>query len=119
MPGVSPLVDPLRLQRLRTDFGGDISAPNRFVNDFLDLWQTRESRLRAALASSDLEDADVVLLSIRSSCQMLGAVLLENTAGRLHAALKNEDLPGCQQQLTWLSEVGADTCLALTHHIAR
>ncbi|WP_092340312.1 Hpt domain-containing protein [Cryobacterium flavum] len=115
---MSPLVDPASLQRLRRDLGGDEAVQNRFVNDFLALWHSRESRLRTALASADLEEADVVLLSIRSSSRMLGAVRLENTAGRLQSTLKNRDLSGCRQQLPVLAEVGADTCLALSRHLA-
>lgn len=118
MPGVSPLVDPAPLQRLRHDLGGDVTVQNRFVTDFLSLWNSRERRLGTALASADLEDAGVVLLSIRSSSRMLGAVRLENTAGRLQSTLKNGDLSGCRQQLPVLAEVGADTCLALSRHIA-
>ncbi|TFD72490.1 hypothetical protein [Cryobacterium sp. Hb1] len=116
---MSPLVDPAPLQRLRSDLGGDTMAQNRFVNDFLALWHTRELRLHTALASADLDDAHIVLLSIRSSSQMIGAVRLENTAGRLHSTLHDRDLPGCQRQMPRLSEVGVDTCLALSRHIAR
>jgi hypothetical protein len=118
MPGVSPLVDPAPLQRLRHDLGGDVTVQNRFVTDFLSLWNFRELRLSTALASADFEDADVVLLSIRSSSRMLGAVRLENAAGRLHASLESLDLTGCRHQLPHLSEVGLDTCLALSRHIA-
>ena len=119
MPDVSPLVDPASLQRLRRDLGGDIAVQDRFVNDFLNLWHHRELRLHTALASADLVAADIVLLSIRSSSHMLGAVRLEDTAGRLHSTLKDQDLTGCRQQLPLLAEVGADTCLALSRHIAR
>ena len=119
MPGMSSLVDPATLQRLRSDLGGDAAIQNRFVNDFLDLWHNRELRLCTALATADLEDADIVLLSIRSSSQMLGAVRLENTAGLLHRTLKNQDLPGCRQQLPLLTAVATDTCLALSRYIAR
>ncbi|TFD61519.1 hypothetical protein E3T39_05570 [Cryobacterium suzukii] len=116
---MSPLVDPGTLQRLRSDLGGDVAVENRFVKDFLALWHKRELRLRTALASADLEDAEIVLLSIRSSSTMLGAVRLENTAGHLHRTLKAQDLPGCRQQLPLLSVVAADTCLALSRYIAR
>ncbi|MDJ0376928.1 Hpt domain-containing protein [Cryobacterium sp. PH31-L1] len=115
---MSPLVDPAPLQRLRHDLGGDVTVQNRFVTDFLFLWNLRELRLQTALASADLEDADIVLLSIRSSSRMLGAVRLENAAGRLHSTLKSKDLAGCRQQLPHLSEVGLDTCLALSRHIS-
>lgn len=116
---MTPLVDPSLLQRMRLDFGGDETTPHRFVTDFLALWNDRELRLRTALASDDLEEAHVVLLSIRSSSQMLGAIRLEITASRLHAAVKDRDLGGYQQHLTGLSAIAADTCLELTRHIRR
>ena len=112
------LVDPAPLQRLCSDLGGDETVQNRFVNDFLALWHTRETRLETALALADLDDADIVLLSIRSSSRMLGAKRLENTAGRLHSTVKNRDLPSCRQQLPGLSEVGTETCWALSQYIA-
>ena len=115
---MSPLVDPAQLQRLRSDLGGDATVQHRFVHDFLALRQPRELRLSAALAVADLEDAEVVLLSIRSSSQMLGAVRLHHTAGRLQRTLKSQDLPSCRAQLAHLSVVGVDTCRALSRHIA-
>jgi hypothetical protein len=50
---------------------------------------------------------------------MLGAVRLEQAAVRVQSALKNNDLSGCTQQLPGLSEVGTETCLALSRHIIR
>ena len=118
MNDLDSLVDPAPLRRLRSDFGGDETVQNRFVNDFVALWQTRENRLETALAVADLDDADIVLLSIRSSSHMLGAVRLEKIAGRLHNTVKNRDLPGCRQQLPGLCEVGTETCWALSQSIA-
>ncbi|MDJ0338421.1 hypothetical protein [Cryobacterium sp. PH31-O1] len=116
---MSALVDPAPLQRLSSDLGGDVAVQHRFVNDFLALWHTRELRLRTAIAAADLEDADIVLLSIRSSSKMLGAVRLDHTASQLHSTVKDKDLSGCRRQLPHLSEVGVDTCMALSRHIKR
>ncbi|WP_104083249.1 hypothetical protein [Cryobacterium sp. Y11] len=116
---MSPLVDPAPLHILFSQLGGDRAVCNRFVNDFIALWQARTQRLRAALATADVDEADVVLLSICASSNMLGAVRLERTAFAVHSALKNNDLSGCALQLPGLSEVGNDTCLALSQHIAR
>jgi hypothetical protein len=119
MPGINPLVDSALLLRQHGDLGGDEGPRNRFVNAFLALWHDRERRLRAALASADIEEANIVLLSIRSSTRALETVLLECTASRLHSSLKSRDLHGCRQQVPGLSAVGADTCLALSRHNAR
>ncbi|WP_382307746.1 hypothetical protein [Herbiconiux sp. UC225_62] len=95
---------------------GSIGDENsgRFVLDFINLWETRSQRLMNALSSHDFEEADVVLLSIRSSSTMLGAWPLEAIAGMVHAAVKNADLPGSLSHLPRLREVGAVTCTELS-----
>jgi hypothetical protein len=117
MSGLSPLIDPLPLRLLCSQLGGDTVVRNRFVTDFVALWTSRQQHLGSALAVADLTEADVVLLSIRSSSHMLGAVHLDYTAGLLRGALNDNDLSGCRQQLPRLSAVGVDTCLALSAHI--
>lgn len=116
---MSPLVDPAPLHLLFSQLGGDRAIHNRFVNDFIALWRARAQRLSTALAAADVDEADVVLLSIRSSSNMLGAVRLEQTAVQVYSALKNNDLSGCAEQLPRLSAVGTETCLALSQHIIR
>jgi len=91
---------------------GDESR-GRFVLDFINLWETRSQRLMNALSSHDFDDADVVLLSIRSSSTMLGAWSLEAIAGMVHAAVKRGDLPGSVSHLARLREVGEQTCQEL------
>jgi hypothetical protein len=85
----------------------------RFVLDFINLWETRSQRLMNALTRRDFDDADVVLLSIRSSSTMLGAWPLEAIAGMVHAAVKKADLAGSLSHLGRLREVGAQTCREL------
>ena len=89
----------------------------RFIHDFITLWETRSQRLMKALGSRDFEDADVVCLSIRSSSTMLGAWTLEAIAGMVHAAVKQEDLPGCMTHLARLHEVGQHTCRELVSYV--
>jgi hypothetical protein len=90
----------------------------RFVHDFINLWETRSQRLMKALGIRDFEDADVVLLSIRSSSTMLGAWPLEAIAGMVHSAVKAEDLAGSMRHLGRLHEVGAATCRELSTMLA-
>ena len=85
----------------------------RFVLDFINLWETRSQRLMNALGNHDVGDADVVLLSIRSSSTMLGAWPLEAIAGMVHAAVKKADLGASLGHLARLREVGAETCREL------
>ncbi len=83
------------------------------MHDFINLWETRSQRLMKALGSEDYEDADVVLLSIRSSSTMLGAWPLEAIAGMVHSAVKDADLTRSMSHLARLHEVGANTCREL------
>ncbi len=85
----------------------------RFVLDFINLWETRSQRLMNALDAGDFEDADVVLLSIRSSSTMLGAWPLEAIAGMVHSAVKAHDIAESLRHLPRLQEVGAQTCREL------
>ncbi|WP_066039335.1 hypothetical protein [Herbiconiux solani] len=92
---------------------GDDEGRGRFVHDFINLWETRSQRLMKALGNHDFEDADVVLLSIRSSSTMLGAWPLEAIAGMVHSAVKAFDLQGSLVHLARLQEVGTNTCREL------
>ncbi|MFB2555356.1 hypothetical protein [Herbiconiux liangxiaofengii] len=91
----------------------DDDRRGHFVHDFISMWETRSQRLMKALGDHDFEDADVVLLSIRSSSTMLGAWPLEAIAGMIHAAVKGFDLQGSLRHLARLNEVGGATCREL------
>jgi len=108
----------LDLRSLSARLGGDTALQQRFVADFVRLWEVRALRLQTALGIRDLEDADVVLLSIRSSSRMVGAVVLESVAVRIHDLLKEEDVAGCERQLEYLNEVGVHTCRELSEHFS-
>jgi len=97
---------------------GDATS-GRFVLDFINLWETRSQRLMNALTRHDFDEADVVLLSIRSSSIMLGALTLEAIAGMVHAAVKRADLAGSLGHLARLREVGAQTCRELLALVQR
>ena len=107
------------LETLLTQVGGDTSLRHRFLRDFVALWPSRAERLAESLARPDLEEAHVVLLSIRSTSTMVGAVVLESTAALVHSALALKDLPGCFRHLPRLIEVGEATCAELAVLAAR
>ena len=92
---------------------GDDDRRGRFVHDFISMWETRSQRLMKALGDRDFDDADVVLLSIRSSSTMLGAWSLEAIAGMVHSAVKGFDLQGSLRHLPRLQAVGEATCREL------
>jgi hypothetical protein len=106
-------VDPDALVSLLNAVGDD-DRRGRFVHDFISLWETRSQRLMKAMGQHDYEDADVVLLSIRSSSTMLGAWPLEAIGGMMHTQIKNFDIPGAMVHLARLHEVGSATCRELT-----
>jgi hypothetical protein len=106
-------VDRATLGELLASLGGDALVLARFARDFVTLWGSRSERLATALAQADASEAHVVLLSIRSTSVMLGAVRLEAVAAGVHESLRCGDFNGCRQQLTELTEVGAGTCSEL------
>ncbi|AXH35185.1 hypothetical protein DVJ78_07010 [Humibacter sp. BT305] len=105
------------LRSLLNTIATDGPARERFIHDFINLWETRSQRLMKALGSRDFEDADVVCLSIRSSSTMLGAWTLEAIAGMVHTAVKQQDIAGCMSHLARLHEVGQHTCAELVAYV--
>ena len=101
------------LETLLNQVGGDTSLRHRFLRDFVALWPSRAVRLAESLARRVLDVAHVVLLSIRSTSTMVGAVVLEATAALVHTALARNDVPGCLRHLPRLIEVGEATCAEL------
>jgi hypothetical protein len=114
---VGKYVESSTLRSFLNTIATDGPTRERFIHDFINLWEIRSQRLMKALGSRDFEDADVVCLSIRSSSTMLGAWTLEAIAGMVHTAVKQEDLPGCMSHLARLHEVGQHTCRELLTYV--
>jgi hypothetical protein len=106
-------IDPRALATLSADLTGDGASVHRFIRDFLGLWQARVDRLKSALACEALDALHVVLLSIRTSASMLGAVLLEASAALMLGAVQRADLAACSAQLSHLIQSGQEACRAL------
>jgi hypothetical protein len=115
---MSRLIDDTSLATLLGSLGHDQAAVARFVRDFVSLWDTRVQRLTDALELPDPEEIHVVLLSIRSSSQMIGAHMLEATAGLMHSALARQDIDGARQHLGRLIQVGQETSQELSERFA-
>jgi HPt (histidine-containing phosphotransfer) domain-containing protein len=107
---VSAHIEATALRALLSQVGGDNELQRRFVHDFVHLWRSRSQRLETALAFPDAEEAHVVLLSIRSSSTMVGAVIVEATAAMMHDALRDGDLVGSARHIPRLNEVGEKAC---------
>ena len=109
---MSAHIEALALRNLLTQMGGDQNMQRRFVHDFVHLWHSRSQRLAVALTQRfpDAEEAHVVLLSIRSSSTMVGAVTVAATAAMMHDALRDGDIEGTVSHITRLNEVGELAC---------
>jgi HPt (histidine-containing phosphotransfer) domain-containing protein len=109
---LSSHIEATALRALLSQVGGNHELQRRFVHDFVHLWSSRTERLQKALASPfpDAEEAHVVLLAIRSSSTMVGAVTVEATAAMMHDALRDGDIPGSMRHIDRLSEVGEHAC---------
>jgi HPt (histidine-containing phosphotransfer) domain-containing protein len=107
---LSKHVEATALRALLSQVGGNHELQRRFVHDFVHLWKSRAERLQTALEFPDAEEAHVVLLAIRSSSTMVGAVTVEATAAMMHDALRTGDIPGSIRHLNRLTEVGEFAC---------
>jgi histidine phosphotransfer protein HptB len=106
---VEPLVDPLVLGRLSAELYGSAEIADRFLSDFIDTWDCRITRLRAAFDAADAEEAFVVLISIRSTSEMVGAVALAAAAGRMQEAVEAGRLAAATQAFSELEGIGTRT----------
>ena len=91
----------------------DPSARRRFTHDFVSLWDARAQRLTLALSVGDHDDAEITLLSIRSSSAMLGAIALTWSADQLRTCLKIGDRAGAATRMPRFRTVGDRTCAEL------
>lgn len=114
---MNDVVQPGALRLLLMQLGGDRDAQRRFVTDFIGLWDTRSQRLAQALAARNAGEARVTLLSIRSSCGILGAFRLEAAATVMLALLADGDVNGCRERLPQMITVGERTCVWLNQFL--
>lgn len=106
-------IDHSALAALSADLCGDSHTVRRFISDFVVLWEVRLQRLRDAVSQAVLDSVYVVLLSIRTSANMLGAVLVEDCVTAMLSAVKQADLGACEAQMAQLDELGQETCREL------
>ena len=118
---MSTHIEATALRSLLSQVGGDRDLQRRFVHDYVQLWRSRSERLTAALAvptAGNAEEAHVVLLSIRSSSTMVGAVRVEATAAMMHDALRDGDIAGSVRHIDQLNRVGELACADLAQMFA-
>ncbi len=103
-------VDAGELRRLLRELSGDLRSRRRFVHTYVEMWPTRLSRLEVALTAGDLDEAKVVLLSIRSSSIMLGVIGVSALASAGLRAIEDADLDRAGDIRNALAELGAPSC---------
>jgi hypothetical protein len=103
-------VDAGELRRLLRELSGDLRSRRRFVHTYVEMWPTRLSRLEAALEAEDLDEAKVVLLSIRSSSVMLGVIGVSALASAGLRAVEQADLERAADIRAALVELGEPSC---------
>ena len=113
LAGSPGYIDHSALAALSADLCGDTHTVHRFITDFLLLGEVRLERLRDAMSQAVLDSVHVVLLSIRTSATMLGAVLVEKCVTAMLSAVKDADLAACAEQIGHLVELGQQTCREL------
>lgn len=86
---VKPFVDTSVIRRLEEELD-DGGYTQIFVSNFIKCLPGRIERLRLALTTGDLESAVDAVLSLKASCQMVGAEQLAGLATNLESALRSE-----------------------------
>ncbi|WP_345065207.1 hypothetical protein [Leifsonia kafniensis] len=115
----SEYLDGSVLSALLDELDGDTCSLTSFVTDFVSLWDTRAQRLTDALAAQLVDEAHVVLLSIRSSAHMIGAVVLEASATAMLDELHRSGIGACEPSISGLLSDGQGSCRALVAVLAR
>jgi HPt (histidine-containing phosphotransfer) domain-containing protein len=85
-----PLLDSVVLNRLRSELDDDERVWKVFVQNFITHLPERNERLRQALTTGDFKDAMAAVLSLKTSCQMVGAERLAGLAMDLEQSLRDE-----------------------------
>ncbi|PJJ55619.1 hypothetical protein [Compostimonas suwonensis] len=115
---LSDLIDKAVLRDLLDQLSGDLGGSRVFVENFVGLWDTRSRRLTCALDESDPDEAHIVLLSIASSCAMVGAIAVCAIAGVIDAAVVFGDFAEARRHLVRLEDVATRTLDELSAMLA-
>ncbi len=103
------LVDARVLESLSAELYGSAEIARRFLCDFQEGWDCRIVRLRATLSSGDLDDAFVVILSIRTTSEMVGAPGLARLAAEMQQLARARRLAELKEKLPVLEGIAERT----------
>ncbi|MGK3649142.1 Hpt domain-containing protein [Pseudarthrobacter enclensis] len=117
-------VDPAVLARLRRELDDD-EGWFLFLRNFLEHLPRRIDKLRRGLAGADYEVSMDAVLSLKISCQMVGAERLAGMALRLQQSLSAGpdgalcEIPGLEQMFEEISVVAGQAVFILEARVAQ
>ncbi|BCW20212.1 hypothetical protein NtRootA9_29200 [Arthrobacter sp. NtRootA9] len=117
-------VDPAVLARLRVELDDD-EGWFLFLRNFIDHLPRRIDKLRRGLAGADYEVAMDAVLSLKISCQMVGAERLAGMALQLQQSLTVGpdgalcEMPGLERRFEEMSVLAWQTALVLKARVAQ
>lgn len=107
-------IDVRRIVRLRSELADDVIACLRFIDDFVNSWEHRRTRVLHATNGTGIDDGLAALLTLTTSSEMVGALSLSTAARDLHSEARfagRIPAPGAHR----LAEIGEATCGDLRH----
>jgi|GEM_PF-2049824 len=107
-------IDVRRIARLASELSHDITACLRFIDDFVDSWEPRRTRVLHAARGTAVDDGLAALLTLTTSSEMVGAVQLSSAARDLHSHARfagRIPAPGAER----LAQIGEAACGDLRH----
>lgn len=111
-------IDVDRIPDLADELAMDVTACLRFVDDFLDAWETRRARVLHGVDSVFVDDALAALLTLATSSAMVGATTLSSAAKELHAESRQlGTVPrGGADRLALIGAASCDELRQASHH---
>lgn len=109
-----PLVCTETLESLEESLDGESSLCKKFVRTYVDMWPERFGRIFDAVNAGNSEHAMDAVLSLRSSCMMVGAVQLGELANDIVKDLNAGCTAAATKHLKALRQCGNKTAGQLT-----
>lgn len=101
-----PLVCTATLESLERDLNGEQALCRNFVCRYVEMWPERFNRIHTAVETGHQEDAMDAILSLRSSCMMVGAARLGELTDHLVQLIKRGSHAEAAQKLPALRLCG-------------
>ncbi len=100
--------DPIRIEKLREEYGLDEEAEREVLREFLESTPQRIERLEGALRSGDGGAVEMEAHALKGSARMLGAESMGEAAAELESLGRDRDLSGFELPLARFLERWSD-----------